>query len=122
MLNWGVDIVEIGTTQIIKHSKGNHYLDFCGKHDFQELAYIIKNANLFIGVDSCFAHIANAFRVDSIILMGRFRNFPTYTPFSGDFPHSEHFKILRAQHNAPAKELPVEYVVKVVREMLFQKP
>ena len=41
---------------------------------------IIRHAVLFIGVDSGFAHVANALAIPSVLLLGRYRNFDSYLP------------------------------------------
>ncbi len=38
-------------------------------------------ANLFIGVDSAFAHLANAFEIASILLLGPYRHFRAHLPW-----------------------------------------
>ena len=48
----------------------------------QENAWIARNASLFVGIDSCFAHVANCFNIPSIVLLGTYKAFSFYTPFS----------------------------------------
>jgi ADP-heptose:LPS heptosyltransferase len=42
---------------------------------------IISQANIFIGVDSGFAHIANAAGIPSILLLGAFGPFKKHVPW-----------------------------------------
>ena len=119
LLAFGIKVIEIGTERIIRQAHQN-LIDYSGEKSFQELASIIQHAALFIGVDSCFAHVANAFRVKSIILMGRFRNFSIYTPFSGDFSRSSQFIILRAPDANATSEIPLELVIETSQSFLMK--
>ena len=38
-------------------------------------SYVIKHANLFIGIDSAFAHFANATNTSAVIFLGYYRLF-----------------------------------------------
>ncbi len=74
ILSLGYNIVEIGLEPIIK-SKNPNYFDLTNRFSFQELALLIKNSSMFIGLDSGFTHIANCFNKYSIILGGKYLNF-----------------------------------------------
>ncbi len=90
----GVRIVEIGMPHTINF-RSSLYYDFSGRRDLRDVAWVIKNALLFIGVDSGFSHIANALQKTSIVMVGRYSHFETYNPFGGAFSRSPDFKILR---------------------------
>ncbi len=44
-------------------------------------AALIAGAKIFIGVDSAFAHLANAYAIPSILLIGDYRNFTAHLPW-----------------------------------------
>lgn len=56
----------------------------------------LAGADAFVGVDSGFAHCANALRIPSLILLGKFRDFADYAPFSGPHARSSMWRILRS--------------------------
>ena len=101
----GFTVVEIGTERVIDAKPNNRIIDYTGNKDLQELAAIIRDATLFIGVDSAFGHIANCFKTQSIILLGKYKTFDTYLPYSGSFPLSEDFTAIRAPTGLPASKI-----------------
>ena len=111
----GSTIVEIGTKRILE--KMPNVIDFTGHKSIQQIALIIKHASVFVGVDSVFAHIANAVQTRSVILLGKYRNFNTYFPYSGEFSHSSSFRILRAPENQPASEISVSDAYNEIRAL-----
>ena len=77
-------LVEVGSTQKIRLSS-QRYRCCCG---FKELSFIasqINQAVLFIGIDSGFAHFANALQKESFIVIGQYNGFINYMPYSGKF-------------------------------------
>ncbi|HEX8460371.1 MAG TPA: glycosyltransferase family 9 protein, partial [Segetibacter sp.] len=86
----GFYVVEVGLNQQIKKA-GPKYIDFTGKQSLQVIANIIKEAAFFIGVDSGFAHMANALKKDGLVMIGHYRkdefDFNYYNPFSGLYAH-----------------------------------
>lgn len=108
----GLKIVEVGTRKVLRARK--NVVDFTGYRTIQQVATIIKNAALFIGIDSVFGHVANATRTPAIILLGKYRNFKTYFPYSGDFARSPAFRIVRAPNAQAAARIPVETVIGAV--------
>jgi len=50
----------------------------------REIAYVIKKSSVLIGIDSAFAHFANAMSVPFVAILGKFYNFEKYMPYSGD--------------------------------------
>jgi ADP-heptose:LPS heptosyltransferase len=75
-------IIEIGLKQVIK-SKNSRYISLCNKLNLFENAAIIRDSLLFVGIDSGFAHFANALNKHSIILLGVYRDFKVHMPYSG---------------------------------------
>jgi heptosyltransferase III len=88
-----IKIIEIGLKSTISLQNDN-CVDLCGKLNLIETAAVIKNANLFMGIDSGPAHIANALKQSSIILLGKYRNITNYMPFSGNFANGINSKII----------------------------
>lgn len=78
-------VIEIGLRSIIKNSS-KKFISLCGKVTLLEAAFVIKHCELFIGVDSGFAHFANALNVKKwIVLLGKYKNYKAeeYVPYSG---------------------------------------
>ena len=101
----GFTVIEIGTERVIDANHNDRVIDYTGKKDLQELAAIVRDAKLFIGVDSAFGHMANCFKTPSIILLGKYKTFDTYLPYSGPFPHTADFTIIRAPFGRPASNV-----------------
>lgn len=59
---------------------------------------IMKQADHFVGVDSAFLHVANAYRIPATLLLGKFRHFPAFETFSGSFFHSGCCTLYRGNH------------------------
>ena len=82
----GIDVIEIGFSPVLT-SKNKKYHDFTKNHSIQFLAHVISKADFFIGIDSGFAHIANALKVNGVVIMGRFTTFTDHVPFTGFYAH-----------------------------------
>ena len=107
----GYKVVEIGERCALENN-GKDIICLTGRRNLQELAFVVKNATCFIGVDSGFAHIANATRRPSVIMVGRYGNFTGQRIWSGDFAKSNRFKVVRA----PGEELASAIDIEVVRD------
>jgi ADP-heptose:LPS heptosyltransferase len=80
--------VEVGLEPRI--APGGRIINRCGQLSLMELAVLFQHCAAFIGIDSGPAHLANAFCRPSVILMGRFKDFERYMPYSGFLQdHSE---------------------------------
>jgi heptosyltransferase-3 len=77
-------IVEVGASDglSINHPK---FISLVGKTSVVEMANIISGAQFFIGIDSGPAHIANAFEIPGLILLGEYKNFKNHMPYSGSY-------------------------------------
>ncbi len=115
----GMSVVEIGTEKVVQ-SNSPLYHDFTGRQSFQSLGAVIRDSSLFIGVDSCFAHIANAFMRPSVILQGVYRQYFDYQPYSGEFARSRLFQIIHPECRGEAKMISFDAVAQTV-ESLLQK-
>jgi heptosyltransferase-3 len=77
-------VVEIGLESVIS-SDSPRFHNLTGRYNLQQLAHIIKRAELFIGVESGFGHFANALGTKSIILIGHYQHYRNYQVYSGRF-------------------------------------
>ena len=102
-------VVEIGGRE--RGEAAGTHRSLCGKLSILESAEVIRRAALFIGADSGPAHLANAVGTAGVLLLGKWRHFDRYMPFSGRFA-SGGAAVLRAA--GPAAELPVEDVLDAV--------
>ncbi len=91
-----IHIVEIGLKSVIG-SGSNRYHNVTAKLDLQEIAHLIDSSVLFIGVESGFAHLANALSKNSIVLIGYFQKFKNYMVYSGGFSRGENARLLYYQ-------------------------
>lgn len=99
-----IKIVQIGLNDTLKFSN-NNYIDLCGKLSLLETALVIQKSDLFVGIDSGPAHFANALKVKSLILLGKYRNITHYMPFSGNFALGIDSKIM---YDAKIKSADIE--------------
>lgn len=113
----GYHVAEIGLKNVIQ-SNNVAYRSYCNKLSLQESGYVIKKALLFIGIDSAFAHIANSVSTPGVILLGTYRNYNTYMPYSGEYRTGENATII--QYDGYAKDIPVELVYRLVKERMLR--
>ena len=86
---YNLPIIEVGNVSKLKVSN-RLYFNYCGKLKLLETASLIKNATLFIGIDSGPAHMANAFGTPGVILLGEyFFGMRNYNPYSGNYTSSK---------------------------------
>lgn len=88
-------------------------LNFCGRLSQIQLAELIRRAAGFIGIESGPAHLANAFERPAVILMGRYKNYDRYMPYTGHL--RDHAAEMLIRWDGPAAEIPVEEVLKRAR-------
>lgn len=79
-----VHVVEIGLQSVLSNSSPRFH-NLTSKYNLQQVAYIIKRARLFIGVESGFGHFANALGTNSVILFGYYQQYKNYQVYSGRF-------------------------------------
>jgi ADP-heptose:LPS heptosyltransferase/SAM-dependent methyltransferase/tetratricopeptide (TPR) repeat protein len=118
--HWKGRVIEVGLEPVCGEFSSTHperYLDLCGKLSILETAEVIRRAKAFIGVDSGPAHIANATGTWGIVLLGEYRIFRTYNPFSGAYADGRNAVLLRPQHG-PARNLSVDEVWQVLSRRL----
>jgi len=101
-------VVEIGLESVLKPRNG--MINLCGQLSFVETAEVIRRANVFLGIDSGPAHVANAFKIPSVILVGCFDNFHRYMPYTGFLKENAHDMVI--QWDGPASEIPLSEVLR----------
>ena len=114
----GYTVIEIGTKRVIGKNYNDKVINYTGEKDLQELATIVRDAQLFIGIDSAFSHMANCFKTPSVILLGKYKNFESYLPYSGPFPRSADFQIIRAPAGLHASHVDFGKVLAAARKKL----
>ena len=84
IVTYDITIIEVGASDglAIKHPK---FISMVGKTSVADMANIISGALFFIGIDSGPAHIANAFEIPGLLLMGTYKNFKNHMPYSGSY-------------------------------------
>jgi heptosyltransferase III len=117
--NFDFDVVEIGLNSTL-NIRNKKYHNLCGKFTLLETAEIIKRAEIFIGIDSGPAHIANAVGTFGILLFGKYRNFDTYMPYSGGYESKQNAKFIIAQ-GEPCSALEYDVVWKEIYSTIKEK-
>lgn len=123
LVQWILDtypnpVIEIGLTPTITQNHP-HYRSVCGQLSLLETAEVIRQACLFIGIDSGPAHMANAVGTEGIILLGKLFDFVDYLPYSGRFKRGEGITILN-HFDHHCADLPYSWVQKAVAKQLGQ--
>lgn len=83
---------------------------------FERLAEEVQGASLFVGVDSGLAHVANAYQIGAVLLLGRFRGFAHYFPHGGPWEQGDG---VRALHFAKSISDLDEVDIRSQREVLL---
>ena len=109
-------IIEVGLTSVVTE-ENPRFRSLCGQISLLETAEVIRNARLFIGIDSGPAHMANAVGTDGIILLGQLYDFVDYLPYSGRYKRGEGITILN-NYGHPCSELPYTWVKDAVQKRL----
>lgn len=103
-------VIEVGLQSVLSGEAGR----FCGKLSLMQTAELIRRASLFIGIDSGPAHLANAVETPGVILLGKYNQYDTYMPYSGDYANGMNASVIH--HTGPASEIAVETVVALAKE------
>jgi heptosyltransferase-3 len=111
-----LEVVEVGLRPIVGGSLPG-YTDLCGKLSILETAEVIRRAEVFIGIDSGPAHLANAAGTYGIILLGEYGPFKRYLPYSGGYADGSNAEILYAEEG-PASTIPVQRVIEALHARL----
>lgn len=111
-----IPVVEVGTKGALEGEPG--CLSLTKMHSLQETANVIAGASLFIGIDSGWAHVANALGVPGIILLGKYRAFERYMPYSGNYQQGINSKIIYAEPGRPAASISAAQVMKEAEKFI----
>lgn len=106
---FGLPVIEVGLKPVLSERRKG-VLNLCGKLSLVETAEVIRRAAVFFGIDSGPAHFANAFNVPSVILLGRFRQFQRYMPYTGFLRN--HAETMIIQWDGPVLGIPVSEVLR----------
>jgi ADP-heptose:LPS heptosyltransferase len=80
-------VIEVGTESLFPtHDFGPRFQSLAGATTLEEFAWVIKEADLFIGPSSAGMHLANAYGVRSVIVFGGYES-----PGGYDYPDSTAF-------------------------------
>ena len=101
-------LVEVGLDPVLENN-GGRVVNLCNKLSLLETAEVIRGANGYIGIDSGPAHFANAFCIPSVILLGHYKAYSRYMPYTG-FLRTNAVKMV-IQWDGPASEIPVSEVM-----------
>ncbi len=113
---WSGEIVEIGHKASLAGGPLGR-INLCNRLSILESAEVIRRARLFVGIDSGPAHLANAVGTQGIVLLGQYRTFERYTPYTGSYAGNTGATLLRAARG-PAKNLTVSRVLGAVLRRL----
>ena len=111
-----VTVVEVGTTSFLKEEP--NCIDATNLASLQDTAAVIAGAKLFVGIDSAMAHFANALNIPGVVMLGKYRAFERYMPYSGNYQNGINSCIIYADKGFPAADIAVEKVIEKIRELL----
>ncbi len=114
---YGLRIVEVGHRSVLSKDKNLIYTNLCGRTSILQTAEVIRRASIFIGIDSAAAHLANAVGTYGIILLGEYRAFKKYVPYSGDYGKGINSELVYSSEG-PASEIPVVQVLFAIGKAL----
>jgi ADP-heptose:LPS heptosyltransferase len=112
----GLTIVELGLVPTMA-GQTTGVVQLCGRTTLLEMAEVIRRAEVFVGVDSGPAHLANAVGTPSVVLLGQLAQFERYNPFSGRFGEEDGV-ILVQNENEPAAAISAERVYEAILRQL----
>jgi heptosyltransferase III len=116
--NYSCSVIEIGLQPTVQQDDPR-FINLCGQLSMLETAEVIKNARLFIGIDSGPAHFANAMGTEGVILLGQLFDYVDYLPYSGRYKRGEGVTILNWLGH-PCSELPFNWVQEAVMQHLAE--
>lgn len=114
--HWKVPIVEIGLKSKALFTEDTSNRSLCGQLSIMQSAEVIRRSALFLSVDSGPAHLANAVGAYGIIVLGHYKNFRRYIPYSGDYAHGIRCELLH--HDGPVAEIPVTRIMEAIDRRL----
>jgi heptosyltransferase III len=115
-VDYDLPVVEVGIAPLPFRNGSPKYIDLCGKRSILESAEVIRRAELFVGIDSGPAHLANAVNTYGIILLGHYLGFEKYMPYSGSYRSGGNAEII--YEDGPVANISVERVFETVHRHL----
>ena len=112
-------IVEIGLFPVLSASS-DMYRSLCGQTSWLELAEVIRRSSAFVGIDSGPAHFANAVGTPGVVLLGKYRSFSRYMPFTGRYAEGVGCELVYA--DGPASTISVRSVYDALLRILAGTP
>ena len=106
--SWQLPVVEVGLTATIDW-RDERFLSLCGRISIMETAEVIRRSAFFVGVDSAGAHMANVWRIPSLLLFGEYKGENGWIPYEGFFGEEPERWILR--HAGPLRGQSVATVI-----------
>jgi len=113
---WGLPVVEIGLKQLVIAADDKVNRSLCGKLSILKSAEVIRRSILYLGSDSGPAHLANAVGTYGIIVLGHYRHFRNYMPYSGDYANGVRCSVLH--HDGPVSEIQIERIIEAIDRCL----
>ena len=119
---FNIAIVEVGLeSALINNNQNFTHLNLCGKLSLLETAEVIRRSMLFVGVDNGPAHLANAVGTFGVVLLGHYRAFRHYMPYSGDYANGTKAELIYNE-NGPASDIPVSDILHAVSRHIGKSP
>ncbi len=113
---WGLPVIEIGLKHLAIAAEDKVNRSLCSNLSILQSAEVIRRSVLYLGTDSGPAHMANAVGTYGIIVLGHYRHFCNYMPYSGDYANSIRSELL--YHDGPVAEMPVARVIDAIDRRL----
>ena len=89
----GVPVVEVGIDPVLPAAPG--VVNLCGRLSIPQTAEVIRRAAAFVGIDSGPAHLANAVGTPGVVLLGRYRSYERYMPYSGRYADGSNADVIQ---------------------------
>lgn len=96
-----IPIIEVGLAGTIR-SAHERFSSLSGRLSLLETAEVVRRSTFFIGGDSAVAHMANTWRIPSLLLFGHYKGQVSWTPYEGFFAEAPDRWIVR--HDGPMNE------------------
>ena len=115
-----LSVVEVGLRRFAVPRDDGRQRSLCGRLTLPQTAALIGRASLFIGIDSGPAHLANAVGAPGVLMLGRYRGFARYMPFSGHYADGTRATVVRT--HGPAGDIDVAEVFSAATARLAAWP
>jgi heptosyltransferase-3 len=109
-----LNLIEVGLEPVLE--KDARICQLRGRLPIEQQAIVVSRAKFFLGVDSGFSHIANAVDVKAVIVMGEYKNWITYNPFSETWSRE---KAILVRSVGAIEKLDSQPVIDAIEKILF---